>query len=168
MVISALAVCVLLVSAQAAAQKLDNKDTEFIKEAAQGSMLEVKLGELAEKNATSEDVKKFAKRMADDHGKCAKDLMSLASNKGVTLSKDLDKKSQETVDKLSKMKGADFDKAYMRAMVEDHETDVNAFKTASKNLTDPDLKTWALKTLPTLEEHLKLAKDIRDKIDKAK
>ena len=58
-----------------------------------------------------------------------------------------------------KLSGAAFDQAYMKAMVSDHVEDVNEFKTESKSGKDADVKAWAAKTLPTLEEHLKMARD---------
>ena len=163
-VVAALALIVAPAAAQK--QKLAGADADFIKEAAEGGMLEVKLGQYAMDNAGSEAVKKFAKRMVDDHGKASMELKTLAADKNVTLPTKLDKKSQETYDKLAKLKGTEFDKEYMRHMVEDHEKDVAKFQSASKNLQDPDLKAWALKTLPTLNEHLRMAKDIHGQIEK--
>jgi len=104
--------------------------------------------------------------MVDDHSKANQELKTLATNKGVTLPTALDKKCQEVYDKLTKLRGSEFDKEYMRHMVEDHEKDVAKFQSASKNLQDPDLKAWALKTLPTLNEHLRMAKDIHGQIEK--
>ena len=137
-----------------AQQRMDNKDANFVKEAAQGGMLEVKLGEQALQNASSPDVKRFAQRMVDEHGKANKDLMSVVGTKGVMVPKDLDAKGKEMCEKLGKLKGADFDKEYMRQMVKDHEEDVAEFQKASKNLQDPDVKAWVMKTLPTVTEHL--------------
>jgi putative membrane protein len=149
-----------------AQQRLDNKDADFVKEAAQGGMLEVKLGEQALQNASNPDVKRFAQRMVDEHGKANKDLMSVVGTKGVMVPKELDAKSKEMCEKLGKLKGADFDKEYMRQMVKDHEEDVAEFQKASKNLQDPDVKAWVMKTLPTVTEHLRQAKEIQSKIDK--
>jgi putative membrane protein len=73
------------------------------------------------------------------------------------LPKELPEKQRKDVEKLSKLSGEEFDKAYMKTMVRDHKKDVKDFEKASKDLADADLKGWAAKTLPTLEEHLKLA-----------
>jgi len=147
-------------------QRLDTKDTAFVKEACQGGMLEVKLGEQALQNASSEDVKRFAKRMVDDHGKASKELEGLIKNKGVTVSTNLETKNQQVIDKLSKLKGPEFDREYMRQMVADHQQDLADFQKASTNLQDPDIKAWVMKTLPTLNEHLREAKEIQNKVDK--
>lgn len=139
------------------AQDKAKTDQEFVKDAAQGGMLEVKLGKLATEHAGNDAVKKFGQRMVDDHSKANKELKDLAAKKGITLPTSLDQKHQTMIDKLSKMNGADFDRAYMSAMVKDHQDDVAEFETEARNGKDADIKAWAAKTLPTLREHLKLA-----------
>jgi putative membrane protein len=160
-------VAVLLLISPAAAQKIDTKDADFVKEIAQGCILEVELGQYAMQNASSPEVKLFGKRVVDDHTKANKELMFLATQKGLKLATKLeDKKCQELCDKLSKLKGQDFDREYIRHMVEDHERDLAKFQTASKSLSDPDLKAWVVKILPTLTDHLKQAKEIQAKLEK--
>lgn len=138
-------------------------DKEFMTKAAVGGMLEVALGTQAEQKASSPDVKAFGKRMVTDHGKANEELKQLAAKKGVTLPTELDKEHKEAHEKLSKLSGAKFDREYAEAMVDDHEKDVKEFTDASKDAKDADLRAWAAKTLPVLEEHLKMAKDIKMK-----
>src|SRR5262249_55511746 len=128
-------------------------DQSFVLEAAKGGMAEVELGKLAEEKASSPEVKKFGQRMADDHGKANDELKSLAQSKNITIPAS-DTKEQKLHDQLSKLSGSEFDKAYMKAMVADHKKDVNAFRKESQSGKDPELKAWAAKTLPTLEDHL--------------
>jgi len=132
-------------------------DSAFAMKAAQGGMAEVKLGELASEKGTSQTVKDFGKRMVDDHGKANDELKSLASKKGWTLPTDISAKDQATYDRLSKMSGAQFDREYMSDMVKDHKTDVSEFQREADRGTDSELKAWAAKTLPTLQEHLTMA-----------
>ena len=132
-------------------------DRKFVEKAAAGGMAEVKLGQLAVDKGSSQAVKDFGKRMVDDHGKANDELKQLANQKGVTLPTTMDKSSQKEYDKLSKMSGADFDREYMKHMVSDHKKDVSEFKSQANKAKDPDVKQFAQKTLPTLEEHLKLA-----------
>ena len=139
-------------------------DKAFVMEAAGGGMAEVELGRLATEKASDADVKQFGQRMVDDHGKGNDELKGLASQKGVTLPADLDAKHKATRDRLSKLSGRAFDKAYMAEMVADHNKDVAAFTRASKTAKDADVKAWAAKILPTLQEHQKLAKDIAAKV----
>ncbi len=134
-------------------------DERFVKEAAIGGMAEVELGKLAADKASSAEVKRFGQRMVDDHGKANDELKTLAGNKNIDLPTAPDAKSQSLMDRLSKLSGDAFDRAYMQEMVKDHRKDVNEFRDYAKSGKDPDIKAWAAKTLPTLEEHLKLAQD---------
>jgi putative membrane protein len=134
-------------------------DLAFAKEAATGGMAEVELGTLAKEKAASPDVKQFGDRMVTDHSKANDELKQWAQQKNVTLPTDLDAKQKATKDRLSKLSGEEFDKAYMQLMVTDHTKDVSDFKHHSTTGKDADLKAWAGKTLPTLEEHLKMAKE---------
>jgi putative membrane protein len=137
---------------------------EFVKHAAQGGMAEVALGRLAADKATNPDVKQFGQRMVDDHSKANEELTSLASSKGIQPAASADPKHQALMDRLGKLSGAEFDKAYMEAMVQDHDHDVSAFRTYSERGADPEVKAWAAKTLPTLEEHQQLAKQTAAKV----
>jgi putative membrane protein len=143
---------------------LDTTDKEFVVKAAQGGMAEVMLGQMASSKGTSPDVKNFGNRMVSDHGKANDELKQLAQNKGMALPGDVDKETKKFADRLSKTSGKDFDKEYINNMVDDHEKDVNEFEKASKNAKDPDLRAWAAKTLPTLQDHLKMAKDTKAKL----
>lgn len=73
-------------------------------------------------------------------------------------------KAQATKDKLAKFSGADFDREYMDTMVKDHVKDVKEFEEASAKAKDADVKAWAAKTLPTLREHLQMARDVNSKV----
>jgi putative membrane protein len=143
---------------------ISSADRTFAREAAVGGMAEVELGRLAADKASSADVKQFGQRMVDDHGKANDELKSWASQKSLTLPTELDAKHKATRDRLAKLSGAAFDRAYMHEMVSDHDKDVQEFKHASKTTADADLKAWAGKTLPTLEEHQKMAHDINSKV----
>ncbi|HKC63031.1 MAG TPA: DUF4142 domain-containing protein [Pyrinomonadaceae bacterium] len=142
---------------------LSSDDRSFMTEAATGGMAEVELGRLAAQKGQSADVKKFGQRMVDDHSKANDELKQLATRKDVTLPTDLTSEQKNEKDKLSKLSGAAFDKEYMSAMVEDHDKDVKAFQDKAKDAKDADLKAFVTKTLPTLEEHQKMAKDIKGK-----
>ena len=141
---------------------LASQDRNFMMDAAMGGMEEVELGRVAAQKGTSDAVKQFGQRMVDDHSKANSELMSLASSKGITLPTALDEKHQKEVTKLSAMSGAEFDRAYSKMMLSDHNKDVSEFEKQSTKGTDPDLKAFAGKTLPTLQEHLQLAKALPD------
>ena len=132
-------------------------DQHFVTDVALDGMAEVELGQLAQQKAESSEVKDFAKRMVDDHGKANDELKSLASSKSITLPTTVDAKHKATHDRLAKLSGAAFDRAYMQAMVSDHQQAVKMFRQQSTSAKDADIKAFAAKTLPTLEDHLKEA-----------
>jgi putative membrane protein len=138
--------------------KMARADEKFLKEAAAGNLAEVKLGELAQQQAASDSVKEFGKRMATDHQKAYDELKQLASQKGAAVPTTLDRSHQAVYDRLAKLNGAAFDRAYMKDMVKDHDKDVKAFQKEANSGKDADLKAWASQTLSTLKEHQDQAK----------
>jgi putative membrane protein len=135
-------------------------DRGFVIEAAQGGVAEVELGKLAGEKASNARVKQFAARMVTDHGKANDELKALAERRNITVPSGLGVEQKATRDRLAKLSGEAFDRAYVQAMVDDHEKDVAAFRNEAGNGKDPEVKTWASKTLFTLEEHLKLVQDL--------
>ena len=135
-------------------------DEEFAKRAAQGGMAEVKLGQLAEEKAQSEEVKKFGKRMVEDHTKANDKLKEVAMKENINLPTDLDPKDDSKYESLSKLSGPEFDKAYAKEMIKDHEKDIAEFRRQATNGQKPDLKRFASETLPTLQSHLRQAREM--------
>jgi putative membrane protein len=138
-------------------------DKSFVMKAAGGGMAEVELGNLAKEKAQSDQVKQFAQRMVDDHGKANDQLKSIAEQKGINLPTSLPAKEQQTKDKLSKLSGERFDHEYMEHMLMDHKKDVAEFKKASQTAKDNDIRQFASSTLPTLQDHLKEAQQLAPK-----
>jgi len=147
--------------------KLSSDETNFIKDAAQGGLMEVQLGQLAQEKTGNEKVKEFGKRMEQDHSKANEELKKIASDKDVQLSNELDKKHKGKVDKLTKLSGADFDKQYMDAMVSDDKEDIKKFQRVADKGKDAELKQFARQTLPTLKEHLQLAESTVQQVKSA-
>lgn len=139
-------------------------DSRFATKAAAGGMAEVKLGELAQKNASNPDVKAFGQKMVNDHSKAGDKLKSIASKDSINLPSSMDAKDQAVYDRLSKLQGAQFDRAYMQDMVKDHKGDVAEFQREANGGKNADLKGFASETLPTLQEHLKMAQDTLAKL----
>ena len=144
--------------------QLAEVDLTFVKEAAQGGLVEVRLGELTQQQAKSAEVEDFGQRMVDDHGQANDKLTQIAEQKGIELPQDLSEEAQGTYDELRQKSGAEFDQAYMDEMVSDHEDDVAAFEDYVENAEDPDLRSFAEETLPTLKEHLELAKQTQEQV----
>jgi putative membrane protein len=139
-------------------------DQGFLKEAADGGMAEVELGQLAMEKASSSDVKEFAQRMITDHGKANDQIKQIALRKSIQLPSEPSAKNRATKARLAKLSGEQFDKAYMSDMLEDHKKDVAAFKAERTNGHDPDIKHFAAETLPTLEDHLRQAETVNPKV----
>jgi putative membrane protein len=135
-------------------------DLEFMKDAARGGVAEVKMGELGQSNAESQQVKEFAKKLVADHTKANQELKQLASKKGVTLPDAMSEQHKTMIQHLSSLKGREFDSAFKQHAVEDHQKDIEKFKTASEKAKDPELKAFASKTLPVLQQHLDLANQL--------
>ena len=143
-----------------ASDKLAASDEEFAQKAAGGGKAEVELGNLALEKASSAKVKEFAQRMVTDHGQANQQLQQIAGNKSLDLPQMLPTEAQEEHDKLSKLSGAQFDKEYMRFMVQDHQKDIAEFQKAMNNVQDNDLKQFIQQTVPTMQEHLQMAQQI--------
>lgn len=134
-------------------------DAEFAVMAAEGGMLEVQLGELAQSNATSPKVKEFAQMMVTDHSKANDELKELAKTKNIALPAALGTEKMNDYENLKAKKGNEFDKAYIEYMIKDHKEDIEEFREESKEGNDPEIKAWAGGKLPTLEHHLQMAED---------
>ncbi|HEX8889580.1 MAG TPA: DUF4142 domain-containing protein [Pyrinomonadaceae bacterium] len=145
-------------SASVQASGLSSADRQFAMDVAMDGMTEVQLGRLATQQGASDSVKQFGQRMVDDHTKANNDLMQWASTSGVTLPTTLDAKHQAMVTKMSALSGAAFDKAYAKSMVSDHTKAVAMFQKEADKGGDSGLKTFAATTLPTLQEHLTMAR----------
>jgi putative membrane protein len=143
---------------------VDEESSSFLVKAANGGMTEVQLGELGEKKATSQRVKDFSAMMVHDHSAANDKVKNLAAQKNITLPTSVSDENQKKIDGLSKKTGKDFERDFMDAMVKDHETTIDMFESAMKNTKDPDVNSFADKTLPTLHMHLDSAKAVRSSL----
>ena len=134
------------------ADNLSAQDRKFMEDAAKGGMKEVHMGHLGMEKGMSQGVKTFSQRLINDHTKANEELIALAKKKGVALPPD-DPNMVSSMP-LAKKSGADFDKAFAKDMVEDHQKDIAAFEKEASSGSDPDVKNFASKTLPTLRAHL--------------
>ena len=153
--------CGLLAYAQS---QVSPTDRMFMDKAAQGGMAEVQLGQLASEKAAEQPVKDFGQRMVKDHSQANDRLKNIAQRKGVTLPDSVSPKDKALYDRLSRLSGDAFDRAYMKAMVKDHDEDVAEFRKESKVARDTDVRSFASTTLPTLEDHLRIAKETESKV----
>jgi putative membrane protein len=142
-------------------------DENFAKKAAEGGMAEVKLGQLAEEKGSNPAVKNFGRRMVQDHSKANNELKDVTSKENIPLPNEMDKSDQATYDRLSKLSGDAFDRAYARDMVKDHSKDVSEFQKEAKNGKDESIKNFAAQTLPTLQNHLDQARQMEQAVNQS-
>lgn len=143
------------------AMTVSDNVADFAVKAANGGMMEVEMGKLAEEKGASKGVKDFGAMMVKDHTSANDKIKSMAAAKNITLPATVSDDSKKAIDKLSGETGKDFDKDYIDKMVSDHKDDIDLFEKAAKDSSYGDFQSFAVKTLPTLYKHLGAAKAIQ-------
>ena len=131
--------------------------TEFIQRAYQNNLTEIQLGELAQQKGESQQVKDFGKQLAEGHQALNTKLTQLAAQKNITLESKPDSRHQMVIDRLQQFSGTDFDKRFVNEQVMAHRRDVAFYDLAASKNTDPEVKSFAESSLPSLREHLQMA-----------
>ncbi|SRR6266496_1073983 len=144
--------------------QVTESDREFAIKATMGGKHEVDLGRLAADRASDSDVKAFANRMIQDHSRAGDELTQTTSRLGIKAPDEDEASFKQMVDRLSKLKGVEFDRAYMSEMVDNHMKDLSEIESYAKGDNNSELKTWAAKTVPIVREHLQQAQSIAAKI----
>jgi putative membrane protein len=142
--------------------QLEDTDRAFIKMAARNGQAEIQLGKLTAERADRAEVRDFAKRLETDHTRANLELLKILDAQRIDLSRDMEP-YQATTAYLSQLRGAEFDRAYVQQMAKDHEEAIAQFAAKAKKGHNPELKAYAAKLLPTLQEHLQLARDLAAK-----
>lgn len=153
-----LGLCCVAAFAQTAT--LSEKDQKFVDFAAQTDMTEAHLGQLAQDQASGQNVKDFAQTLVTDHTDDYRKLSDLGTKIGATVPKGIDAAHNKMIAPFEKLKGAAFDRRYEREMVAGHEKAIAEYKRAASDVQNADLKAYATATLPTLQKHLDAAKDL--------
>jgi putative membrane protein len=151
-------------SGQTVDREMQN-DLPFLRQAAGSNLMEVTLGRLATTRATSARVKNFAQRMVSDHSSLQQQLTSLSSSNGVDVSATLTPQQQQEVSRLQRLSGTEFDQAYIRLMVQNHQMDVANFQEQSRQADSPRVRELATRALPTLRQHLTSAQEVAREIN---
>lgn len=147
--------------ATASSAKLTSADRKAIMDMGMSNMAEVEMGKLAQSKSQNADVKAFAQKMVDDHGKALGEVQTLAQSKGVTLPTELDAKHKAMSARLEKQTGDAFDKAYIKqGGVGAHKETLTKLQTASKGAKDPEVKAQVDKMIPVVQAHLKHAEQL--------
>jgi putative membrane protein len=140
--------------------KLSRADANFVKEAAQGGLKEVKMGQVAKDRGASPEVKAYGEMLVKEHSKANEKLTQIATSKGVNLAKEIEHKHNDMMKDMEAKQGQDFDRMFIEHAVKDHKKDVAKFEKASRDLQDSELKAFAMETLPKLQAHLAEAQRI--------
>lgn len=150
--------------------KFDNtaneKDSQFLVDAAEINLEEIHLGQLAQQNCSMSDVKELGIMMEKEHIKSMTYLTALANKKTITIPTSLTDDAKKAYDKLNKKSGKEFDKDYCEMMVEGHKDAIKLFEKALSESTDSEIKEFASATLPTLRMHLDHAITCQKKCEK--
>jgi putative membrane protein len=148
--------CLFALPAMASAASL--ADIEFVNKAGHDNLAEQQTGQLAATQGESPAIRAFGERMVADHGKAYQALKQAAAKSEALVPTQPTAAQAKAAEALQALEGAAFDQKYAQMMAEDHEKAVALFRMQSTRGTDPDLKAYATATLPTLEEHLSMAK----------
>jgi len=159
-VLHAAALSLALAAPSALAQNTEREDARAIQGMIQANLAEVEAGKLASQKAQKPEVKKFAEKMVEDHGKKLEDLKSLAEKKGVAAPDKPSDKQQAMLKKLQAASGGEFDRVYMSEMVQAHSQVLQDTRKVAGEAKDADLKAAAQKSAPGTEEHLKMAREL--------
>jgi putative membrane protein len=157
------AVALVGLAGPAVAQVQSEQDREFVRKAVSGGLAEVELGQLAMDRAVNRAVRSYATRIVQDHNRATAELMALAQRRALAAPATLEA-SHQAHDRLAGLSGAAFDRAYLQQMLRDHTQDIAEFERATQIVTDPELRAWAARTLPTLHQHLALARQVNTQV----
>lgn len=140
-------------------------DSSFVKKITDSNTLEVSLGEMARHQAASAEVRQFGQMMAKDHTLASNQLLEIAKKDNIPVSTDLDRAEYSPIRDLEGLKGRDFDRAYTKQAIEDHKKDAALFEQYVEDGANLDLRNYAEQNLPAMREHLRMARDILNKIE---
>ena len=132
-------------------------DRKFVKQVSEDGMAHIALGRLAQEKGSSPEVKEYGKRMAEDHAKVNEELRQAAAKASIESASEASRKNKKAQEKLAKLSGAEFDRAYIKMTVNDHRSEVKEFEREAHKGNAPEVKQYAAKSLAMHQEHLKQA-----------
>ena len=141
-------------------QMREATDQIFATAVAQQTMTEVELGKLAASDASGEAVKAYAVQMMNDNARVNARLKRVAAKGGVTIPAAVDAKNQSRIDKLAKLRGDEFDKAFVKDQIQSGEKNLRVYDQMLEQGADPGLKMLATRAFPAMQKQLQAAKDL--------
>ena len=152
------------VPAQSQLRPLARQDEIFLYEIAGAGVTEVEFGRLAQQKAAHPEVKDFARHMVEDHSKANAKLNAMVQGTEAKLPTAMNGTYRNTHAELQKMNGAAFDRAYMKAQVDDHRKVLQMLEHQAQAGTDPKLKAFAAEQIPTVRQHLEMAQKLENRV----
>lgn len=128
-------------------------NAQFVVDAANGNLTEIRLAELAQQKSTNKDIKEIAKTLYDDHTAALNDLKVLASNKSISIPADVTEDTRQDLQKLTDEKTSSFNKDWTEKLMEKHQKTISDYETALGTVTDTDIKNWINTVLPKIRSH---------------
>jgi putative membrane protein len=135
-------------------------DEQYLMEASACSMAEVQIAKLAAERATNPQVKQYAQQIAQDHMAANEKMRDLAEKTKLSVAREVGREHQQVIDQLSKLEGAEFDRAFLQHMIKDHQKAIAQTQAKARDATSPELKEFATSALPKLQAHLKRAQEL--------
>jgi putative membrane protein len=145
-------------------QPLSDQDKQFLSYAAEDNQAEIQLCLLAEKKAHDPAVKAFARLMVNDHIGVESRLAALANGEQIDLPNGNGEEGDKVLSKMQSTQREDFDKAFLKAQIEDHANDIKKFSNIEKETQNEGVKRFAAETLPILQQHAQLAKAVQSSL----
>jgi putative membrane protein len=161
----AVAVMLAVGATAASAVAQDKSSQQFLTKAIEGNLAEVQMGELAQKNGQNAEVKSFGQMLQQDHSAANQKASDAAKKLGVNAPSAPNAKQKADYDKLAKLQGPAFDKAFVQHMVMDHKKDIAEYKKASTK--GGEAGQYAKDSLPVLEKHLQTAQSLQKSAGKS-
>jgi putative membrane protein len=150
---------------QGSGQALRQADQDFLKEASTVNQKEIEFGRLGQRQASNDRVRQFAQKLIDDHTRAQDELTTLARSKNVQIASQLPQEHRQMVDKMNQMQGAEFDREFIKHMIQGHEQAIQKFDQHARTGEDAQLKAFAQRTLPILRNHLQTARDLQTNLE---
>jgi predicted outer membrane protein len=142
-------------------------ENEFLVEAMQDTLAEIRVCEMAIEKSQNHDVKVFAQKMIDEHGRMRRDMEKLAEKKKLKVPQEIRREQKMTVDELNSLAGRDFEQRWIQYNIDVHERDIKVFRHYAGEEHDPDIRALAEHSADILGKHLKMAHDVGKKLAKA-
>jgi putative membrane protein len=158
--ISTLTILGLMVLANGSPAGDKTTDKEFIVKVASGNNAEIEIGKLADSRAGSTAVKDYANMIVKDHQAAQQKLGELIKKRKIGVATGLEPDVRDEINRLSKMKGTEFDRAFLDHMIKDHKNDIKMFENQAKNGQEADVREFANSLLPDLRKHLQRAEEL--------